>query len=215
MLYLQSWHCRLLLIRNVKGEQQRIQQCSLNFCCLERMLHLLPSSSNFCFISLEQNTTEQKYRQNCNGKSPLCLSPLSTSLCYTLQVTFAGVKSMSEMHILHPELGSKKSYIPWSHPWLIHLNSESWARATNLPSLSFSETTLRRTRLLLQVLQLCEAIASFENSGLLSEQATNQNSGLWKSEGLVHSNKKILLTNSSENKSAKFALFWAIGSYYP
>lgn len=145
MLYLQSWHCRLLLIRNVKGEQQRIQQCSLNFCCLERMLHLLPSSSNFCFISLEQKHKNKKYRQNFNGKSPLCLSPFPTFSSYTLQITFCRYEINIRNTYSKSRIGKQTPLCSLESPMAsLFKTSESWARANNLPSLSSSETTLRK-----------------------------------------------------------------------
>lgn len=126
MLYLQSWHCRLLLIRKVKGEQQRMQQCSLNFCCLERMLHLLPSSSNFCFISLEWKKQKQIFSWKSSSSFHI--------FCYTLQITFEDVKWIWEMHILNLELERKKFLCSLKPPM------------ANSLKLSLSQTRVKFTR---------------------------------------------------------------------
>lgn len=80
---------------------------------------------------------------------------------------------MSETHILNPELGSKPPYVPWSHPWPVCLKPLSHEPGQTI-SLHSAPVRQPSGELLLQVLQLCKAIASFENSGLLSEHFTNK-----------------------------------------
>lgn len=70
--------------------------------------------------------------------------------------------------------------------------------------LSTRETTLRKARLLLQALLMCQAIEPMSKFRAVLRTLYKSKISLWKPKSLLHSNKKILLTNTFENK--KFAL---------